>query len=191
MSSGFPSDVLRLLCLSASFILAELSPKTTRCCSCTSVYRKPSCCFQEPPWITELRQSSCRTSEGKPEDFFFIKYDPILLKCCFVQCMNMHHWILFLNLWVAVRAVLKNWYGSVCIPTFIFVISVLYLDPNIYFRSPCQNPTLKFNDKRKLMHYIFILTISVCPLFQCVQLKCKSALKFHFSCWYFGICVSV
>ncbi len=30
---GFPSDVLRLLCLSAAFCLAELSTTTTRCCS--------------------------------------------------------------------------------------------------------------------------------------------------------------
>ncbi len=33
MSSGFPSDVLRLLCMSAAFYLAKLSPTTTRCCS--------------------------------------------------------------------------------------------------------------------------------------------------------------
>ncbi len=33
MSSGFPSDVLRLLCLSAAFYLAELSSTTTCCCS--------------------------------------------------------------------------------------------------------------------------------------------------------------
>ncbi len=35
MSSGFPSDVLRLLCLSAAFYLAELSLTTTCCCSCS------------------------------------------------------------------------------------------------------------------------------------------------------------
>ncbi len=35
MSSGFPSDVLRLLCLSAAFYSAELSPTTPRCCSCS------------------------------------------------------------------------------------------------------------------------------------------------------------
>ncbi len=35
MSSGFPPDVLRLLCLSAAFYLAEPSPTTTRCCSCS------------------------------------------------------------------------------------------------------------------------------------------------------------
>ncbi len=34
MFSGFPSDVLRLLCLSAAFYLVKLSPTTTRC-SCS------------------------------------------------------------------------------------------------------------------------------------------------------------
>ncbi len=36
------------------FMLAELLPATTVC-------RKPTCCFQEPPWITELRQRNRRT----------------------------------------------------------------------------------------------------------------------------------
>ncbi len=35
MSSGFPPGVLRPLCLSAAFYLAELSPATTCCCSCS------------------------------------------------------------------------------------------------------------------------------------------------------------
>ncbi len=35
MSSGFPSGVLRLLCLSVAFYLAELPPTTTCCCSCS------------------------------------------------------------------------------------------------------------------------------------------------------------
>ncbi len=76
MSSGFPSDVLQLLCLSAVFYLAELSPKTTTAAAAASVCRQPTCCFQEPPWITELRQSSCTTSKGKPEDIFSIKKWP-------------------------------------------------------------------------------------------------------------------
>ncbi len=38
------------------------------------------CCFQDLSWITELRQSSRSTSEGKPEDIFSIKYEPVLLK---------------------------------------------------------------------------------------------------------------
>ncbi len=33
--SDFPSDVLQLLCLSAAFYLAELSPATTQHCSCS------------------------------------------------------------------------------------------------------------------------------------------------------------
>ncbi len=41
--------------------------------------RQPACCFQEPPWIAELRQSSHRTSKGKPEDIFSTKYDPVWL----------------------------------------------------------------------------------------------------------------
>ncbi len=35
MSSGFPPDVRRLLCLFAAFYLANLSPTTTPCCSCS------------------------------------------------------------------------------------------------------------------------------------------------------------
>ncbi len=35
MFSGFPSDVLRLLCLSAAFYLVELLWTTTHCCSCS------------------------------------------------------------------------------------------------------------------------------------------------------------
>ncbi len=35
MSFGFPPDVLQLLCLSAAFYLAELSPTTAYCCSCS------------------------------------------------------------------------------------------------------------------------------------------------------------
>ncbi len=35
MSFSFPSDIPRLLCLTAAFYLAELSPTTTCCCSCS------------------------------------------------------------------------------------------------------------------------------------------------------------
>ncbi len=39
----------------------------------TSYPAASGCCFQEPPWITELRPSSRKISEGKPEDIFSIK----------------------------------------------------------------------------------------------------------------------
>ncbi len=45
-----------------------------------SVCRQPTCCFQEPSWITELKQSSRGTSEGKPENIFSVKYDQVLLQ---------------------------------------------------------------------------------------------------------------
>ncbi len=76
MSSGFPSDVPQLLCLSAAFC-----PQKQPCAAAAaSVCRQPTCCFQEPPWLTEFRQ---RTSEGKPDDIFSIKYDPVSLKLLF------------------------------------------------------------------------------------------------------------
>ncbi len=40
------------------------------------------CCFQESPSIIELRRSH-RTSKGKPEDIFYIKYDPVSPKFLF------------------------------------------------------------------------------------------------------------
>ncbi len=45
MSSGFPTDVLQLLCLQLPAAAAA-----------ASVCRRPTCCFQKPLWITELRQ---------------------------------------------------------------------------------------------------------------------------------------
>ncbi len=41
------------------------------------------------------------------------------------------------------------------------------------------------------MHFTVICSISMCPLFQCVHLKCKSAPKFHLSFWYYGSYISV
>ncbi len=56
------------------FILAELSPATTQCSF------GHACCFQEPPWITELWQSSRK-------DIISIKYDTVLLELLFyVTC---------------------------------------------------------------------------------------------------------
>ncbi len=87
-----------------AWLLSVLLPKDSRCQSAclhtwkpstnqlqqqptaaaaASVCRQPTCCFQEPPWITESRQSGRWTSEGKPEDIFSIKYDLILLKLLF------------------------------------------------------------------------------------------------------------
>ncbi len=59
-----------------------------------SVCRQPTCCFQEPLWITELRQSSRRTSEGKPEDIFSVKYDLVSLKLLF--CATNSHALSFI-----------------------------------------------------------------------------------------------
>ncbi len=87
MSSGFPpmsydcSDCLQ------SFILAALSTITA---AAASVCRQPACYFQEPPWITESRQSSRRTSEGKPEDISSVTYDLVLLKLLFCCCCCYH-----------------------------------------------------------------------------------------------------
>ncbi len=55
--------------------------------------------------------------------------------------------------------------------------------------SPPQNPTLRFSDTKE--HFIFILSISVCPLFQCVRLECRRALKLHSLFWCYGSCISV
>ncbi len=49
MSSGFPSDVLRLLCLSAAFYLRSCHQQRPTAAAAASVCKQPTCCFQEPP----------------------------------------------------------------------------------------------------------------------------------------------
>ncbi len=79
MSCGFPSDVLQLLCLSAAFYFVELSPTFTWCCSfgLPAVYMLLSGAL----WFQELRQSSHRTPEGKPQDISDIL--TYIVKFCF------------------------------------------------------------------------------------------------------------
>ncbi len=92
ISSGFPSHVLQLLCLSAAFDLAELSQQLPA--AAASVCRQPTCSSQEPPWITELRQSSRTTSEGKPDDIFSKKIWPSFCKFA-VLCSVLSYIVLF------------------------------------------------------------------------------------------------
>ncbi len=76
MSSGFPSYVLWLLCHnsdSRKFLKATCRLPANRSCSCSSGSLLG----------TALLNCSCRTSEGKPEDIFSVKYDPVLLKLLF------------------------------------------------------------------------------------------------------------
>ncbi len=80
MSSGFPSDVLQLFCLSAAFYLAELSPTTTRCCSCSFNLQAAYTLLSGTSVNHRVEAEQSRTSEGKPQDIFAIKYDGILLK---------------------------------------------------------------------------------------------------------------
>ncbi len=59
-----PFSVLSVFFLSAAFYLAELSQQRPGAAAAASVCRKPMCCFQEPPWVMGLRQSSRRTSSA-------------------------------------------------------------------------------------------------------------------------------
>ncbi len=90
MSSGFPSDVLRLLCLPEVFYLVKLSPNNYPLLQLQLQLQSAGSLHVAFRNITELRQSSRRTSERKPEDIFSIKYDPIYLNYCFEQLINIH-----------------------------------------------------------------------------------------------------
>ncbi len=81
---------------------------------------------------------------------------------------------------------------SVCLFSwYLYCIVTPVLWYILYFKS-LPKPSFKVQGhKRTLLHFIFILSISLCPLFQRVQLKCKSALKFHFSFWCYGSYISV
>ncbi len=46
---------------------SRTNKKTRHSTVLLSCSRQPTCCFQEPPWITELRPSSRRTSDESPE----------------------------------------------------------------------------------------------------------------------------
>ncbi len=74
MSSCFPSDVLRLLHI---FIEASCLPTTTRCCSCSFDLQAAYVLLSGTSLNHRLRQSSRRTSEGKPEDILLVKYDRV------------------------------------------------------------------------------------------------------------------
>ncbi len=118
MSSGFPSDILRLLCLSAAFYSGKLSPTTTHCWN-----------------LCELRQSSRRTSEGKPEDIFPVKYDlgftKIAVLCDVLLCIVTYS---FLNPWVAAKV-------TYCCPTCRssnMVTPVLGHTSNVAVRMACH-----------------------------------------------------
>ncbi len=53
----------RLLYLPVGFYFSRAVPNNDPLLPpAASVCRQPTCCFQEPPWITELKQSSRRTS---------------------------------------------------------------------------------------------------------------------------------
>ncbi len=49
-------------------LLWERGKTQTLPAAAASVCRQPTCCLQVPPWISALRTSIGRTSEGKPED---------------------------------------------------------------------------------------------------------------------------
>ncbi len=55
----------------------------------------------------------------------------------------------------------------------------------VFLRRLTQALCKQIRHKRTLKHVIFILSVSLCPLFQCVQLKCKSSFQFCFSFWCF------
>ncbi len=94
MSSGFPSDVLPLLCVSAAFYLVELSPAATRCCSF---------CLQAAYMLlsgtsvnhrVEAEQS--KDIRGKTKGLFLRKIWPGSTKTAvFVRHINMHLLVLF------------------------------------------------------------------------------------------------
>ncbi len=82
MSSGFLSDVLRLLCLSAAFYLAELSSATTRCCSCSFGLQAAYMLLSGTSVNHRVETEQDRT-EGKPEEIFSIKFELVSPKLVF------------------------------------------------------------------------------------------------------------
>ncbi len=77
----FPSDVLRLLCQSADFHLAELFPTATHCCSC-------SFCLQAAYMLLSGTSVNHRVEAEQWQDIISIKYEPFYLNCCLMPCMN-------------------------------------------------------------------------------------------------------
>ncbi len=61
----------------------------------------------------------------------------------------------------------------------------MYCD--IYLCDVC----IDFHLQKNLLKSIFLTGCELQPLFQCVQLKCKSAFKLHFSFWCYGSYFSV
>ncbi len=83
MSSGFPSDVLRLLCLSAAFYLVELSPTTTRCCCCSFSLQAAYMLLSGTSVNHSVEAEQWEDIRGKTRGHFVHKYDPVLLKLLF------------------------------------------------------------------------------------------------------------
>ncbi len=83
-SSGFPSDVLQLLCLPAAFYLVELSPTTTHCCSCSFGLQAAFMLLSGTSMNRRVKAEQSSDIRGKTrEDIFSMKYDPVLLKMLF------------------------------------------------------------------------------------------------------------
>ncbi len=86
------------------------------------------------------------------------------------------------------RAVLKKsirQYITVLFLWYLYCV-VTHVSWYVSYWSPCQNPALKFSDTKELS-----CTLLSCFQFQCVQLKCKSSLQFHFSFWCYGSYIHV
>ncbi len=106
MSSGFPSDGLRLLRLSAAFHLAELSLTTTHCCSCSFGLQAAYMLLSGTSINHRVKTEQLSDIRGKPEDVFTIKYDPVLLKL--LICATNYHASLSFVFEVAVKLSIVN-----------------------------------------------------------------------------------
>ncbi len=125
MSSGFPSDVLRLLCLSAAF------------------YFSGAVTSNNPLLPMQLRSARKRKSSRRTSERKLVKYDPILLKLLFCAtywtCIINFH---FLKLQVAVK-------DTYC----CFKALVLTMENLKRFKITFSFPMFFFSVKTWCLHY--------------------------------------
>ncbi len=89
--------VLPLMSSVLSFILAELSPTTTHCCGCSFSLQAACMLLSGTSVNHRVETGQSKDIRGKTRGYFLHKYDLIFYNCCFVQRINVRHFVSFLE----------------------------------------------------------------------------------------------